>query len=77
MAELHEDIKTVLEQHQPMATTWVLAFETAEIDDDGDLSGSWGFVTSSPPTLGHLGLANAVTREVSRGYHIEGDDDDN
>lgn len=59
MKTLREDVRTALTRAEPMVSSWVLVYETQEIDQDGDVAGAGGTVMSGSQatTLGLLELA--------------------
>lgn len=61
--QLRAAINTVMAAQGITVTSWVIAYETQGIDDDGDIGGGWGAVLSaSQPTA--LGLVRLVARDI-------------
>lgn len=60
---LRAAISEVMADQEVAVTSWVIAYETQGIDDDGDIGGGWGAVLSaSQPTA--LGLVRLVARDI-------------
>ena len=61
--QLRAAVNTVMDAQDIAVTSWVIAYETQDIDDDGDIGGGWGAVLSaSQPTA--LGLVRLVARDI-------------
>lgn len=75
ITQLRADITTALEHLQPMASTRVLTFETTEIDDDGDVTGSWGSITSGGNQIVNVGLLKLALTVHTQSLTEEEEDD--
>ena len=78
VSDLQDDLQAVILKYQPMATNWVLALETTELDEDGDIGGSWTCITSSPSSLSHMTLAHLTHQRLEHAHKVSWglDDDD-
>lgn len=66
--EAVHDITTALQQHEPMATNWLLVFETSELDSHGDIESAWGVLASSPSSVAHIGLAELARERLHQSF---------
>ena len=62
--KIRELVRQALDEHAgELVTGFVLAYETAGVDQDGDIGGGWGAVFSATqPTA--LGLCQLVARDI-------------
>lgn len=69
MGTWHNDTRAHLSEqmkgHEKMIRGWVLLYETTGMDDDGDLTGSWGAIYSATsPTI--VGLCELAIERIKR-----------
>ena len=61
--QLRAAINNVMDAQEVAVTSWVIAYETQGIDDDGDIGGGWGAVLSASQVTA-LGLCRLVARDI-------------